>query len=175
VNHQDKVAIAGERLSQFLQSMTPPRGVTPEALIAITDAIADAFARKLTGSSEAEYLDAIQKTFIAVRDNHKGYTWPSQADFVAALPVLTTASAPQTYDPDDRLKQIGAKMAMNDGVPDAFVWGHRSAALMSGGYVTRDRMDQYRRGSVRAFKDLYKHDAMPVMQRYYGDAVLNYF
>lgn len=175
---EERLAEAKTRVVEFLNDLRPPRGLPDEALAKIVEGVADAFARKLPLSTGEDFAKAIQQTFVTVADNHKGYTWPSQASFVDAMPKLSassTTAAAETYSPTDHLEAAAAKMRENHPIAEAYVWGRNSNRLTGEGFVSRDVMDRYRIGSAMHFREAYGEEAEKVMAGKHGPQVLPYF
>jgi len=84
------------------------------------------------------------------------------------------ARAAETYAPDE-IDTTANKMAAGLGVPERFVWGGASDALVAQSKVTRETMDRYRDASVRSFREAYGKEAMDTMVRRLGSAVVPYF
>lgn len=172
----ERRAKAKAALAEFLSSFAPPRGLDDDALKAQAANIADAFARRMPVTDMARYEENIEKTFTAIRDNHKGYAWPVQSEFVDAMPRSTSVSGPriETFKGDEK-EQVARRMNDRQPVPESWVWGALSWPLVAGGLVPRDLMDSYREASARTFKEIYKHDAYGMLQAKYGDVVAPYF
>lgn len=160
----------------FLSSYSSPRGLSEDAKVSQIKNIADAFARRLPVGDISRYEADIEKTFTAIRDDHKGYAWPVQSEFVDAMPKGTAHSGPklQQYRPDEK-EAMAKRMNAGEAVQEGWVWGGSSWPLVAGGMVPRDVMESYRRASVAAFKDVHSHDAYGMMQAKYGDVVGAYF
>lgn len=172
---EERIDVANAELIQFLDKLVPPRGVSDEKLAEIIRSIADAFARRLPLSTQEGFAEAIRKTFTAVQDSHKGYSWPSQADFVAAIPKSTGRAAPQTFRPDDVLSSIGRTMDQGHPVSEAYIWGRNSNLLVSGGHVSQSVLDGYRLGAAMAFREAYGTEGEEIMAQKYGDVSRVYF
>lgn len=173
---EERVRLANVEAVLFLDQMVPPRGVSDEKLAGIIEGIADAFARKLPLSTREGFSEAMQKTFTAVKDNHKGYSWPSQADFVSAIPKGSSGkAAPATFEPTDHLERIGRLMAQGESVNEGYIWGRQSGLLTGNGIVSRDVMDSYRMGSAMDFRDTYQSAGEAMMVAKYGEPARVYF
>ena len=161
---------------EFLSGFAPPRGLSDEAMAKHVANVADAFARRMPVGDETRFNSDIEKTFTSIRDNHKGYAWPVQSEFVDAMPKGAAPSGAklQQYKTDEKVA-IAKRMNANEPVPEAWVWGQSSWPVVAGGMVSRDQMDAYRRASAGKFKVIYGPDAYGIMQAKYGDVVGAYF
>lgn len=172
---EQRKSVAQEQVVSFLANFSAPRGLTEDAMAVHVAGIADAFARKMPVTDQAQYYENIEKTFTKIRDGHKGYAWPVQSEFVEAMPSsYTPGPKVETYKADDDERAVKA-FDEGAGVPEAWVWGQQAWRLISSGRVSKQRMDEYRHGSVRSFRDVYRSDAYSIMQGRYGDIVAPYF
>lgn len=161
---------------EFLSSYSSPRGLSEDAKVSQIKNIADAFARRLPLGDFSRFESDLEKTFTAIRDDHKGYAWPVQSEFVDAMPkgAARTGAKLQQYKPDEK-EAMAKRMNAGEAIPDAWVWGQLSFSLVSNGLVPRDALDSYRRAAVANFEDVFKGDAYGMMQAKYGDVVGAYF
>lgn len=171
---EERRAKAESAVVEFLSGFAPPRGLSDEAMAKHVANIADAFARRLPVGDEVRFNSDIEKTFTAIRDNHKSYAWPVQSEFVDAMPkgVSQSGAKLQQYKPDEKEAMV-RRMSAGEAVPEGYVWGHMAASI--GAMAGRDVLDQYRRGSVSAFVDVFANDAYGMLQAKYGDVVAPYF
>lgn len=173
---EERLRLAEAELIKFLDTMVPPRGVSDEKLATIIRGIADAFARKLPLTTREGFVDAINATFTAVKDGHKGYSWPSQADFVAAIPKVGGGShAAETFQPSDHLESIGRLMAAGEPVAESYIWGRQSGLLVANGHVSKAVMDSYRMGAAMSFREAYQAQGEEIMVGKYGEQARVYF
>jgi hypothetical protein len=174
----ERLAEARKLVFEFLNDLRPPRGMSDDALAKIVEGVADAFARKLPLSTKEAFADAVQKTFVTVSDNHKGYTWPSQAAFVDAMPKLSSSvgkAAAETFAPTDHLEAAANKMRDGQPVGEGYIWGTNSRRMTGEGFITHATMDSYRMGSTFHFRDAYREAGEEMMVAKYGDQVKPYY
>lgn len=174
MNFEQRKQKAMEMLCTFFASYVEPRGMTEDALSQRVTNIADAFARRMP--TEGDFAEKVEAVFDKIRDSHMSNTWPSQAVFVSAMPEENRKMkvAAETFTPDDPLVAAAARINEGAKVPDRHIWGSVSIRLLNGGYVTKDRMDAYRDGSIRHHKSVYGADTAKFLQQKFGDVVLPY-
>lgn len=174
---EQRKAAALSLLVAFLgRTFSPPRGLSDQDQASRISAIADAFARRMPITGDYEEL--VGKVLQKVADTHFGSSWPTQAVFVDAMPHKELAGmrpAPQTYTSEDKVQAIANKMNEGQPVPEYWVWGQGSNKLMGASAITRDTLDAYRRGSVKAFIDAYRGGAAEIMEERIGPIVREYF
>jgi len=160
----------------FLDSFAPPRGLSDDAMKSQVSNISDAFARRLPVTDVEQFGANLQKTFTAIRDHHKGYAWPVQSEFVDAMPKghVASASKVEAYQTDEK-QMIARRMNASAPAPESWVWGPGSWSLVSGGFVSREVMDGYRRSSIRTHRAIFSDDSYGMLQSRYGDIVGPYF
>jgi hypothetical protein len=160
----------------FLSSFAPPRGLDDAAMKLQVDGIADAFARRLPVTDVAAFESNIEKTFTAVRDDHKGYAWPVQSEFVEAMPrSVSSGSSAKVEFKRDRHALIISRINAGDPLPENWIWSSFPMSLVASGEVTRATLDNYRKGAVRSCQHTYGPEAYGIMQAKFGDIVAPYF
>ena len=143
---------------------------------AMFSGIADALNRKLPVTNEDTFRGNLERTFAGVRDNHKSYAWPPQAEFVSNLSTNGSSGkkAQETFslDPDE----LAAKRMNNrDSVSERYVWGRASVRIYDKQLIDRETLELYRRGDVERCKEVYRDDAKRIMEQRHGHVVLQYF
>jgi hypothetical protein len=175
---EERLAEARTQVVEFLNDLRPPRGFSDDALAKIIEGVSDAFARRLPLSTKEDFSKAVAATFVTVADNHKGYTWPSQAAFVDAMPRLSassTTAAAETYAPPDHLVAAAAKMQENQPIAEGYVWGRLANRLIGEGFLRSEVMDKYRIGSALHFRDAYGEEGEKMMVAKYGAQAAPYY
>lgn len=166
---------AQSMLLDFLGQFSAPRGLSDDAMKKTIESIAQAFARKLPVTEMAKFEENVETTFTGVRDSHKGYAWPTQSEFVDAMPKSSATGPKVEAFKVDGLERAARQINSGAAVPDNWIWGAMSWTLVSGGHVSSSQMDTYRVGHVKQFKDVYGADAYGMAQNKYGDVVAKYF
>jgi hypothetical protein len=177
MNFQDRMKVCTAMLvEEGLQGFTPPRGMDPSEQEAVIRRIADAMNRKLPIGREDTFRDNLRRVFQTVFDRHDSYAWPTQAEFVAALPSIAPTESTRATDEQRDYDREAAKL-INDGrsVQEAAIWGLQASRMIGARLVTRDQIESYRKGSVHSFIEIYRQDAQRMMEDRYGEAVRPYF
>lgn len=166
---EERKRIAQSMLIEFLSSFSPPRALDDSQLASRISQLADAFGRRMP--IDGDFAEAVQRVCQRVMDTHMSNTWPPQAAFVMAMPSreLSQFSSQETFTPKSEVDLITAKMATNEPVPEAALWGHIS------GRLPRDKLDAYRNASVKSWIDTLGHKAADAMRSKYGHIVAPYF
>lgn len=166
---EERRAQAARLLIDFLSTFTPPRGVDEDGQGKLVTQIADAFARRMP--TRGDFDEACDKVFQKVRDTHVSNSWPSQAEFVMAMPQDASkgGKAAETYKPDNYRDWIEEAMSEGREVPEAAIWGPNSSG------VQPQLLEAYRRSSVHSWREFYGNEAQSMMVARYGHAVLPYF
>jgi len=176
VKFEQRKSQALSEVISFLSNFAPPRGLSDDAMSVHVSGIADAFARRLPVTNAQQFGENLRKTFTTIRDNHKGYAWPVQSEFVDAMPKGNSVAGGkvETFQTDEK-EAMARRMNAGNPVPETWVWGSRAWSLVSGGLVGQDTLDDYRRSSVRAFQRAYSQEAYGILQSRFGDVVAPYF
>jgi len=162
-------------VNEALVGFTPPRGMNSDEQEVIVTRIAKALNGKLPLASEEGFKANLRRVFQNVQDVHQSYAWPTQAEFVAAVPVRGLAQVVKQEDGKrDYDKEVARCINENISVQESAVWGHQSTRLINKNLITRDSLDRYRKSSTKAFLDVYKGDAPKLMEQRYGDVVRPY-
>jgi len=175
---EDRKSAAFASVVSFLSGFAPPRGFDEDARAAHIAGIADAFARRMPVTGETQFAENLEKTFLSIRDNHTGYSWPVQSEFVSAMPQPFVGSGGvkiSTFSPDDQGSLYAKRLNAGLPVPEALVWGNLASSLVSGGLVARNVLDGYRKSSVQACKVAYSGGAYGLLHSKYGEVVTPYF
>jgi hypothetical protein len=175
---EDRKSKAFAAVVSFLSGFAPPRGFDEDARAAHIAGIADAFARRMPVTGETQFAENLEKTFLSIRDNHTGYSWPVQSEFVSAMPQPIAASGGvkiSTFSPDDQSSLFAKRLNAGLPVPETLVWGKVAWSLVSGGLVARDILDGYRKASVETCKSAYSGGAYGLLHAKYGEVVTPYF
>ena len=174
---EERRTSALDKVTDFLEGMSPPRGMSEKAQDKVMLSIADALARKLATGTQVQFFEDLDKTFATVSDNHKTWAWPSQGEFVAAIPARARnmAPAPKTFSPESPHAAIAKRMRTNQPVAESSICGRVSEQMLNSRDVARDIMDRYRRGSIKAARSAYGDDAEKMLRDRYGDVVNPYF
>ena len=177
MNLADRHTTAMAMLMDFLEGYSAPRGLDDDAKEKHLRDMADSFTRKLPVTDAAQFAENIERTFTAVKDTHKSFAWPNQAEFVMAMPK-GSSHAPngklETYRPIDQDIRIANGMNSGSSVPDRYVWGSGSLRLRYSGQVSDEIMDGYRKSSVAHFRKVYMAGADMMLLQAYGDIVVPY-
>lgn len=165
---------AANYVSNFLSIYSTPRGLDHSQLATRIAAIAEAFARRMP--TKGDYHEACERVLDSVRDSHLSNSWPSQAVFVMAMPQSEAMGpkAAETFRPDE-WELHAQKMADGQPVPDRYVWGHTSEALVNKRLVTIECRDRYRKAVVKNFSKVHGNRTRDVMAKVYGPEVDMYF
>ena len=157
-------------VTDFLADFVAPRGLDDSSLANRIANIADAFGRKMP--TDGVYAEKVEAVLMKIRDTHTSNTWPSQAEFIMAMPAgeqRQFAQLPQfKSDAGDRYTRL-----MNEGqaVPETAIWGLAAASLD----VPAETLARYRKGSAAAWQSTYRHQAHEMMRSKYGPIVDDYF
>lgn len=171
---EERKAVASKMVWDFMMAFSVPRGLPKAQQVARLAAIAEAFARRLP--TKGDYAEAIERVFAKVRDSHLSNSWPTQAVFVLHMPdrEIKSIKAAETFTPN-QLEVAAGKMSDGQPVPERFVWGATSEALIHQNKIGRETLDKYRRASVASFKSVYKHHTREVMAKQFGEIAEQYF
>lgn len=153
----------------FLEVLSPPRGLDEKQLATRIIQIADAFARRMP--IEGDYDQAVASVLTRLMDTHQSNTWPPQAAFVMAMPnrEVSKFSSQQTFEPKSPIELTKSRMEAGEPVSEADLWGVAASQL------PREHVDNYRNASVKNWLDTYGHKAADAMFAKYGGVVMPYF
>lgn len=171
MSYDERKAAALVKLTGFLSTYTPPRGVDDDGQATIISKIADAFARRIPAN--ADFDAAMEKVFQKIEDTHKSQSWPTQAHFVDFMPVSEARfQAPESFKVDN-LELIARSMNEGVSVPERAVWT-KATYLMSLG-VPEHVIEEYRKYTVNNLRAIFKEKAHDALYRRYGSIADRYF
>lgn len=173
MNFDQRKAEAKRLVFSFLSDFTVPRGMTSDQQASRIIGIADAFARRMP--TRGDYTEACERVLDKIRDTHLSNSWPAQAVFVMAMPQTEAMQpkAAETFRPDE-WELAAQKMGDGQPVPERYIWGPTSDALVNKRLVTVQCRDRYRKGSIEAHREVYGIDAWKIMERNFGSEVRQY-
>lgn len=169
MNFDERKSTAREMVMEFLDSLSPPRGVDPQGLSEMINNIADAFARKMPVAGD--FRENAGKVFTKLRDTHMSNSWPPQAAFVLAMPASDAMGrkAAESFSVESYPDHYSEMMRNRQPVPESALWGSIASKL------PRRELERYRGASVMSWIELYRDDAESLMKARYGTEVLPYF
>lgn len=173
MNFDQRKSEAKRLVAQFLQSYSPPRGLTPDQQAGRIVSVADAFARRMP--TKGDYAEAVENVLTKIRDTHISNSWPPQGVFVMAMPQTEKVQpkAAETFKADE--DEIAAsRIEAGEPVAERYVWGSGAEKLLRDRRVTLDAIDRYRQGSIHTRRKTYGKHADEMLRRDFGAVVEPY-
>lgn len=179
MNYEDRKRAISAAISEYLSPFSAPRAMDPDQRVEYLSRLTESLVSKMPVTDLAGLERNLEKLFGHVNDNHEGWSWPAQSEFIKAFKATivgsTSVRAPETFNAGARYVHVmKGRMDRQEGLPESFVWSSQANSLAAMGEISRETLDLYRHYSIDQHRKVYGPDGETVLRQRYGDIIWPY-